>query len=43
VFRNLVSNWERADKRTRARFAEHAGFVERMPRVSAIAKAGPRS
>lgn len=32
LFRNLCSNWSRADRKTRARFLEHAGLTERKPR-----------
>ena len=33
LFRNLVSNWARADRKTRLRFLQHAGLAEKTPRT----------
>lgn len=32
LFRSLVSNWDRADRKTRELFREHAGLIEKAPR-----------
>lgn len=32
LFRSMVSGWARMDRKTRARFLDHAGLAERKPR-----------